>query len=75
MPGTTEKKARGLDGSPIKVALIGEDGNAFFILGRVKREMRRQGVSPEVIESYLTEAQSGDYDNLLRVTYEYVEIE
>lgn len=58
----------------IDVKLIGEDGNAFYILGKVCREMRRNDYSKEEIDQYLKEAKSGDYDNLLRVTMEWVNV-
>jgi len=56
----------------IKVKLVGEDGNAFAILGRVKKALIRGG-HPELAEQYIKEATAGDYDNLLHVTMEYVE--
>lgn len=48
----------------INVPLVGEDGNAMSILGRVKQIMRRNGLSDKWDEFY-TEATSGDYDNLV----------
>jgi len=56
----------------IEVQLTGEDGNAFFIMGKVAKAMKRNGVSQEEIDAYLKEAKSGDYDNLLRVTMDWV---
>ena len=56
----------------VSVDLIGQDGNALFILGRVMKEMRRGGVSAEGIEDFRKDATSGDYDNLLRVVMNYV---
>jgi len=50
----------------INVPLVGEDGNAFSILGRVKRIMRRAGLEDSEWEEFHKEATSGDYDNLLR---------
>lgn len=58
----------------IEVKLIGEDGNAFFILGKVSRELRRAGYTKEQIDQYLDEAKSGDYDKLLQVTMKWVDI-
>ena len=58
----------------IKVKLIGNDGNAFFILGSVLRAMRKAGLPQDTITEYTDKAKSGDYDNLLRVTSEYVDI-
>ena len=57
------------------VKLIGEDGNAFAIMGRVKQSLRRAGADKEYIDQYLKEATSGDYDHLLVVSMEYVNVE
>jgi hypothetical protein len=50
------------------VRLVGEDGNAFSIMGRVKKALRRAGADKEYIDKYLNEATSGDYDHLLVVS-------
>lgn len=50
----------------INIPMVGEDGNAYAILGRVKRIMRRAGLEDSEWESFREEATSGDYDNLLR---------
>ena len=55
------------------VALVGEDGNAFAILGRVAKALRDAGNDESVIESYHEQATSGDYDHLLRVTLAFVD--
>ena len=57
------------------VILIGEDGNAFSIMGRVKKALRRAGADQEYIDRYLSEATSGDYDHLLVVSMGYVDVE
>jgi hypothetical protein len=57
------------------VRLVGEDGNAFSIMGRVKKALRRAGADKEYIDKYLNEATSGDYDHLLVVSMEYVDVE
>jgi hypothetical protein len=57
------------------VQLMGTDGNAFAILGKVSRELKRFGFDDEYIQKYKKEAMSGDYDNLLQVTMKYVEVE
>ena len=59
----------------ITVKLIGNDGNAFAILGAVKSAMRRAGVDKKIQDEYMKEAMSGDYDNLLSVISKYVDIE
>ena len=56
----------------IKVRLVGEDGNAYAIVGRVVQAMRRSGVAPLMIDAFRTEAYGGDYDNLLRTCLEWV---
>ena len=53
--------------------LVGEDGNAFAILGRFNREARRAGWSEEDIKSVLNEARSSDYNHLLATIMEHVE--
>jgi hypothetical protein len=50
----------------VHVKLVGEDGNAFFILGCVQGAMRRAGLTKDQIAEVMTEAQSGDYDHLLQ---------
>lgn len=51
------------------------DGNAFAILGTVKRAMRRGKIDPEIIKEFMKEATSGDYDHLLRTVMDYVDLE
>lgn len=58
----------------IKVQLSGEDGNAFAIMASVRKALRRNGVSQEEVDEFTTEAQSGDYDNLLRTAIKWVEV-
>ena len=57
------------------VNLIGDSGNAFVIMGRVKQALKRAGADKEYIDQYINEATSGDYDNLLVVTMKYVDIQ
>ncbi len=59
----------------IEVKLVGEDGNAFAILGRVSKAMRRGGVEKSEIDEFMKEATSGDYDHLLQTCMEWVEVE
>ena len=56
----------------VRLKLVGEDGNAYAILGRTKKALQRAG-HKELAEQYIQEATAGDYDHLLRVTMEYVE--
>jgi len=56
----------------VRLKLLGEDGNAFAILSRATRAMRRAGIAREEIEAYQDEATSADYDGLLRVTMKWL---
>ncbi len=56
------------------VQLTDEDGNAFGILGRVRRAIARSN-HPELADDFLTEATSGDYDHLLRTCMRYVTVD
>ena len=47
--------------------LVGEDGNAFSILGRFSKEARRAGNSKEAIQAVVDLAMAGDYNHLLRI--------
>lgn len=59
----------------IKVKLIGTDGNAFALLGKVSRALRQAKVPQEKIEEFLQDAMSGDYDHLLGVIQNWVDAE
>lgn len=56
------------------VQLTGEDGNAFAILGRVRRAILRSN-RPELAEQFFQEATSGDYDNVLVTCMRYVTVD
>ena len=56
------------------VELTGHDSNAFAILGRVKRAILHSN-HPELADQFMTEATSGDYDNLLVTCIRYVSVE
>jgi hypothetical protein len=52
----------------------GQDGNAFAVIGAVQRALRKAGVHQDEINQYLKDAMSGDYDNMLRTTMDWVEV-
>ena len=58
----------------VTVKLIGKDGNAFAIMGAVRGALKRNG-HRDLASQYIEEATKGDYDHLLRVTMEYVNVE
>jgi hypothetical protein len=55
----------------IHIALAGQDGNAFAILGRCVRAMKRAKIPQSEITSFTNEATSGDYNNLLQTVMRY----
>ena len=56
------------------VKLIDTDSNAFAILGRVKKALIRAGADKEYVDKYQEEAMSGNYNKLLCVTMDYVDV-
>lgn len=56
----------------IKVRLVGMEGNAFAIMGRVSQALRRGGVSLEERNAYIAESKRGDYYQLLATAMAWV---
>nr|BDD44500.1 hypothetical protein 5 [Desulfobacteraceae bacterium] len=56
------------------VKLIDTNGNAFAIIGRVRDALIKAGADKEYVRQYQLQAMSGDYDNLLCVTMDYVHV-
>ena len=56
------------------VKLVGSDGNAFAVMGKVARALRSAKVPPEVLKAYQNESMGGDYDNLLATAMRYAEV-
>ncbi len=67
------KKGRGAILPDVKVRLVGTDGNAFAVLGKVRRAMERAGHGDRVKE-FFAEATSGDYDHLLGTAMKWVDV-
>lgn len=57
------------------IAVTPFDGNAFSIMSSVSKALRKEGAPDEIVEQYLAESTSGDYDNLVRVAMSYVRLE
>jgi hypothetical protein len=51
--------------------LVGEDGNAFSILGRAIRAAKKAGWTPAQIKEYQDKATAGDYNHLLATTMDF----
>ena len=56
----------------VYVKLVGEDGNAFAIMGRVTKALKRAGATSEEITEFREQAMSGDYNHLLQVVLSWV---
>lgn len=56
----------------VHVPLVGEDGNAFFIIGRVCKALRRGGATTQEVDEFCKEASSGNYDHLLATVQRWV---
>lgn len=56
------------------VKLVGRDGNAYAIMEAVRGALERAGADGEYCQNYIEEATMGDYNHLLAVTMEYVEV-
>jgi len=54
-------------------SLVGVDGNAFAVMGYVRRAMRTEGKSIDEQNAYTEDAMSGDYDSLLNKSMEVLD--
>ena len=59
----------------VSVPLIGEDGNAFSIIGRVAKALRRSGQKAAAEEYVERATNTHSYDEMLQVTLEYADDE
>ena len=55
----------------VNCPLVGEDGNAFAILGRFQRAAGTAGWPRVEIDNVMQDAMSGDYDHLLSTINEH----
>ena len=58
----------------IKVKLVGEDGNAFAILGRCRQALARAR-RLDLWDEFHKEATSADYNHLLATVCDYFEVD
>jgi hypothetical protein len=58
----------------INIQLVGQDGNAYSILGRCTDALKRNGLRDQV-EAFRKEATSGDYDNVLRTVMAWFSVD
>jgi len=57
----------------VTVELVGQDGNAFAVIGRCERAMRQARWTAQEITAFRMEATCGDYNHLLATVMEYCE--
>lgn len=57
----------------VEVELVGQDGNAMLIIGRVSKALKRAGYVDSA-QAFAEEAMSGDYNNVLATTQKYVTV-
>jgi hypothetical protein len=55
--------------------LVGEDGNAGAIMGRVTTALRRNKVPLSEVNKFRLQAMSGSYDELLQTVMEWVDVD
>ena len=57
----------------VAVEMSGPSGNAWAVMGNVVAALKRAGKA-SLKDEYMKRAMSGDYENLLKVSGEYVRI-
>lgn len=56
------------------VKLTGEDGNVFSIIGRVSKALKRAGLPERAAEFQKRAFAAKSYDEVLAMTFEYVDV-
>ena len=59
----------------ITVKLVGQNSNAYNILGICLRAMKKAGLSKDEQDAFYKEATSGNYDHLLATCMDWFEVE
>ena len=59
----------------ITVQLVGQDSNAYNLLGICRRAMKKADFPQSEIEAFTTEATSSDYNHLLMTCTEWFNVE
>jgi len=58
-----------------RVRLVGTDGNAFALLGKMRVALRKAGYKPEEIKLFLDDAMGGDYNHLLQTCMKWADVD
>ena len=67
----TNEKKEPITDETVVVEMRGPSGNAYCVMGAVVEALRRNGRG-DLVAEYRKRATSGNYENLLKVTGEYV---
>ena len=57
------------------VELIGQDGNVFSIIGQISKALKRAGRREDAAEFTQRAFACGSYNEVLRLVFEYCEVE
>lgn len=68
------RKEKKMAKTEIKVKMVGEDGNAFAILGRCRQALARAR-RLDLWDEFHKEATSADYNHLLATVCDYFEVD
>jgi len=69
----TNEKKEPITDETVVVEMRGPSGNAWAVMGAVAKALRENGRG-DLVAEYQKRATSGDYENLLKVSEEYVTI-
>jgi hypothetical protein len=58
----------------VEVQLSGQDGNAFFVIGKVAVALKQGGASKEDVRAFKNDALSGDYDHVIQTCMKWVTV-
>lgn len=58
----------------VSVKLVGKNNNAFSVMGRCRKALRKGGASEEDFKKFFGEATEGDCDHLLRTVMKWVNV-
>ena len=67
-------RAGGEGATKPECTLVGEDGNVFNVIGRVRRALRNAGQEEQAREFVERAFRCGSYDEVLRLVLEYVDV-
>ena len=58
----------------IEVQLSESNGNAYAIIGKVAKALRKADAGEDEVIAFIKEAKAGDYDHLLQTCMKWVDV-